>query len=119
MAYHQMFVRDASSRVYSFISKGRKEEQLMHVRWSPQGLRRRVSYAGILAMSSLVVVPIAAQKTAPARPAAAAPSQPAPAAAGPERVDLDAIYRIKDEGLQRSRAMETLVYLTDVHGPRL
>jgi carboxypeptidase Q len=40
-------------------------------------------------------------------------------AAGPERVDLDAIYRIKDEGLQRSQVMDTLSYLTDIHGPRL
>jgi carboxypeptidase Q len=36
-----------------------------------------------------------------------------------EPVDLDAIYRIKDEGFQRSRAMETLSFLSDVHGPRL
>ena len=38
-------------------------------------------------------------------------------ASGPERVDLDALYRIKDEGLQRSQVMDTLWYLTDVHGP--
>jgi carboxypeptidase Q len=38
---------------------------------------------------------------------------------GPERVDFDALYRIKEEGLQRSQVMETLWYLTDVHGPRL
>jgi carboxypeptidase Q len=36
-----------------------------------------------------------------------------------ERVDLDAIYKIKDEGFQRSQVMETVSYLTDVHGPRL
>jgi hypothetical protein len=36
-----------------------------------------------------------------------------------ERVDLDAIYRIKEEGLQRSKVMETESYLTDVYGPRL
>jgi hypothetical protein len=90
------------------------------------GLRRRVSYAGILAMSALVVVPVAAQKAAQAkdqnrqvRPQTAEPGATTPAQAGPERVDLDAIYKIKDEGLQRSRAMETLVFLTDVHGPRL
>jgi hypothetical protein len=38
---------------------------------------------------------------------------------GHERLDLDAIYKIKDEGFQRSQVMETLSYLTDVHGPRL
>jgi carboxypeptidase Q len=36
-----------------------------------------------------------------------------------EKVDLDAIYKIKDEGLNRSQVMETLSYLTDVYGPRL
>ena len=41
----------------------------------------------------------------------------APSAA--ERVDLDAIYKIKDEGLLRSQVMETAWQLTEVHGPRL
>src|SRR5262249_29070896 len=36
-----------------------------------------------------------------------------------EKVDLDAIYRIKDEGLNRSQVMESLSYLTDVYGARL
>ena len=36
-----------------------------------------------------------------------------------EKVDLDAIYRIKDEGLNRSQVMETVSYLTDVYGGRL
>src|SRR5438445_6173606 len=30
-----------------------------------------------------------------------------------EKVDLDAIYRIKDEGLNRSQVMDSLSYLTD------
>jgi hypothetical protein len=42
-----------------------------------------------------------------------------PWAQHPERVDLDAITRIKDEGLQRSQVMDTAWFLTDVHGPRL
>jgi hypothetical protein len=37
----------------------------------------------------------------------------------PEKVDLDAIFKIKDEGLNRSQVMDTLSYLTDVYGPRL
>jgi carboxypeptidase Q len=43
------------------------------------------------------------------------------AADGPvtEKTDLDALYRIKDEGLQRSKVMDTESYLTDVYGPRL
>src|SRR5438876_12117897 len=36
-----------------------------------------------------------------------------------EPVDLEGIYRIKDEGLNRSNVMETLSYLTDGYGPRL
>ena len=34
-------------------------------------------------------------------------------------MDLQAIYKIKDEGLQRSKVMEITSYLTDVYGPRL
>ena len=41
------------------------------------------------------------------------------AAATGERVDLDAIYKIKAEGLEQSQVMDTLWYLTDVYGPRL
>jgi carboxypeptidase Q len=36
-----------------------------------------------------------------------------------ETIDLDAVYRIKDEGLQRSKVMEIESWLTDVYGPRL
>src|SRR4051794_7121488 len=36
-----------------------------------------------------------------------------------DKIDLDALYRIKDEGLQRSKVMEITSYLTDVYGPRL
>ncbi len=42
-------------------------------------------------------------------------AQQAPA----DRIDYDAIYKIKDEGFQRSKVMETLSWLTDVYGPRL
>jgi len=35
-----------------------------------------------------------------------------------ERIDYNAIYKIKDEGFQRSKVMETLSWLTDVYGPR-
>jgi hypothetical protein len=41
------------------------------------------------------------------------------AAATPETVDLDAVYRIKQEGLNNSKVMEIASYLTDVYGPRL
>jgi len=36
-----------------------------------------------------------------------------------EKIDLDAVYKIKEEGLQRSKVMEIESYLTDVYGPRL
>jgi carboxypeptidase Q len=41
------------------------------------------------------------------------------AAQAPEPVDLAAIQKIRDEGLNRSQVMRHLFYLTDVHGPRL
>jgi carboxypeptidase Q len=36
-----------------------------------------------------------------------------------DKPDLDAIYKIKEEGLNHSKVMEIESYLTDVHGPRL
>ncbi len=36
-----------------------------------------------------------------------------------EKIDTVAIAKIRDEGWNRSQIMETLSYLTDVHGPRL
>src|SRR4051794_11826769 len=36
-----------------------------------------------------------------------------------ERVDLDAIYKIKTEAFENSKVMDNLFYLTDVYGPRL
>lgn len=53
------------------------------------------------ALAAVVVLPVAAQWPVNEKP------------------DLDAIYRIKEEGTQRSKAMEIESYLTDVYGPRL
>jgi hypothetical protein len=36
-----------------------------------------------------------------------------------EKVDTAMIDKIKEEGLERSQVMESISYLTDVHGPRL
>lgn len=60
----------------------------------------------------------AVQRTTPApvTTARATPVEPSPR---PDAADLDAVARIKEEGLQRSQVMDTLWYLTDVHGPRL
>jgi hypothetical protein len=47
------------------------------------------------------------------------PAIPIAAQLPEERVDPDAMARIRDEGLQRSQVMTTASYLTDVFGPRL
>src|SRR5215216_6612253 len=62
-------------------------------------LRRRPAIAGAVLATSLAFVPLAAQQQ--------------------EKVDLDAIYKIKVEGFQNSRVMDTMSWLTDVYGPRL
>ena len=49
----------------------------------------------------------------------AAPAVAQVSTAPAEKVDYDAIYKIKEEGFQRSKVMETASWLTDVHGPRL
>ena len=35
-----------------------------------------------------------------------------------EKIDLDAVYKIKEEGLQRSKVMEIESYLTDLPRPQ-
>ena len=64
--------------------------------------RRQLFMAGIslLAISVLLALPVARQLQ-------------------PEPVDLSAMAKIREEGLQRSKVMETASYLTDVFGPRL
>src|SRR4029453_8544638 len=64
-------------------------------------LSQRVWLGGAALVAGLALAPISAQQ--------------APA----ERVDYDAIYKIKDEGFQRSKVMEIVSWLTDVYGPRL
>ncbi|MEQ1730277.1 MAG: M20/M25/M40 family metallo-hydrolase [Vicinamibacterales bacterium] len=63
-------------------------------------LSRRPALLALFA-ASVLVFPIAAQW------------QPV------DRLDPQVVYRIKDEGLQRSKVMELSAYLTDVYGPRL
>ena len=62
-------------------------------------------------------------KTADRRAKRAAAKQAASADAAPAGVrdqpDYDAIYKLKDEGFNRSQVMEIESYLTDVYGPRL
>jgi carboxypeptidase Q len=82
----------------------------MAARVPAHGPRRRTAVAATLALTALVSAPLL--ETPVVAQSAAAP-------AGSEPLDYDAIYRIKDEALNRSQVMETLSYLTDVHGPRL
>jgi carboxypeptidase Q len=42
-----------------------------------------------------------------------------PTSSAANAIDYDAMYRIKDEGFQRSQVMETASWLTDVYGARL
>jgi carboxypeptidase Q len=51
-----------------------------------------------------------------ATPAGAQVAPPAPAV---NAIDYDAMYRIKEEGFERSQVMETASWLTDVYGGRL
>src|SRR5215471_14044697 len=64
--------------------------------------RRHLFTTGIarLVVSALLALPVAAQLQQ-------------------ERVDMPAMAKIRDEGLQRSKVMEIASYLTDVFGPRL
>src|SRR5262245_54676761 len=64
-------------------------------------MHRRTAPPLVVAMAVLLALPLAAQF------------------GDTEKVDFDAVYRIKDEGLQRSKVMEITSYLTDVYGPRL
>jgi hypothetical protein len=61
---------------------------------------QRPLLAGAALAVALALVPVSAQQA-------------------PERIDYDGIYKIKDEGFQRSQVMEILSWLTDVYGPRL
>ena len=68
------------------------------IRWTLPGGARRGALATALVAATLAV-PVTAQLR--------------------DQADLDAIYRIKQEGASNSKVMETLSYLTDVNGPRL
>ena len=49
----------------------------------------------------------------------AAPAAAQTAAPTTEKVDYDAIYKIKEEGFQHSQVMDTASWMTDVYGARL
>jgi hypothetical protein len=63
----------------------------------------RLRPAFVALVACLIAAPAAAQVAAPAT----------------EKIDYDAIYKIKDEGLTHSQVMDTASWLTDVYGARL
>jgi carboxypeptidase Q len=62
-------------------------------------LRNRPVLAGAALAAALTFAPLSAQQA--------------------ERVDLNAVYKIKEEGFSGSKVMEIMSWLTDVYGPRL
>jgi hypothetical protein len=85
--------------------------------------RLRIMYVLLLVLA-LVAPPAAAQSKQQAKAPAAKKGAPAAAPAPeppppPDAVDYDALFKIKQEALQRSQVMDLMSYLTDVHGPRL
>jgi hypothetical protein len=62
--------------------------------------RHRPAVAAAALAASLAFVPLAAQQAQ-------------------EKLDYEAIYKIKDEGFARSQVMNIMSWLTDVYGPRL
>ncbi|MBC7932152.1 MAG: M20/M25/M40 family metallo-hydrolase [Rubrivivax sp.] len=79
--------------------------------------RRRIA-ATLLYSLLLASLPASAQQPAPSPSAQPSQSQ-ADAQATPTPDPNDPVQRIRDEGLNRSKVMETLSYLTNVIGPRL
>ena len=66
-------------------------------------VRQRTILAGATLVVTLIMAPLAAQQAQQAQ----------------EKVDYDAIYKIKTEGFQNSQVMNVMSWLTDVYGPRL
>jgi hypothetical protein len=64
-------------------------------------MKTRLTLAVILLSAAMLATPLSAQWSAV------------------EKVDLEAIFKIKEEGFQRSKVMEIESYLTDIYGPRL
>jgi carboxypeptidase Q len=77
-----------------------------------------VLFVGVFAVATGARPENGAQRGAQAPGRASASPTPDPVGR-PDAADLDAVARIKEEGLQRSQVMDSLWYLTDVHGPRL
>jgi len=77
---------------------------------------RRLAWGGVVAAVAVALAMPSAQARNQKKPDTVPGVSQAPRA---DAAELDAVALIKDEGLQRSQVMDTLWYLTDVHGPRL
>ena len=74
---------------------------------------------GVAVFVGLLAAPGAQQSSGSKQRAASVGAASPVTTPRPDVADLDAISRIKEEGLERSQVMDTLWYLTDVYGPRL
>ncbi len=81
-------------------------------------MRRPYAAVGLIVVSLFCASGNLAQQPTGARPTSQLSAQTSPSAT-PTPDPNDPIQRIREEGLKRSRVMETLSYLTDVIGPRL
>lgn len=81
-------------------------------------MRRAYAAVGLIVVSLFWPFATLAQQPAATQPTNQPSTQTSPRAT-PTPDPNDPIVRIKEEGLQRSRVMETLSYLSDVIGPRL
>jgi hypothetical protein len=85
-------------------------------------LRKWILCAGAILACGLIAGPdfTGARAQSGKKPAKETPAASAPAETGnKDAVDLDALYRLKQEALQKSQVMKTLSFLTDVYGGRL
>jgi carboxypeptidase Q len=69
-------------------------------------MRLALSICLLAFLGLILAAPLAAQSSAQSSPPR-------------ERVHNDVVAKIKEEGKERSKVMETISFLTDVHGPRL
>ena len=85
---------------------------------------RKLWILSVMLFAVSIVVPMAAQAPGHGKnqkaPESAAPDTMRDGGSdAPSAADLNAIFRIKDEGFNRSQVMDIMSYLTDVYGPRL
>src|SRR5688500_580122 len=81
----------------------------MHRCQPPSRLRPTLLAATLVGLAACATGNAPAQSTA----------SPVASASSPERIDAAMNARIRDEGMKRSRGLETAIMISDSHGPRL